>query len=64
MSLNKDKVVASLSFLVGLVGVSSTINELLKIVLGAGGDGLAVALNAALGVAGVGYYFVRSNAQK
>ena len=59
MSLNKDKIVASLSFLIGLVGVSSAINELLKIILGAGGDVLAVALNGALGVAGVGYYFVR-----
>ena len=41
--------------------VSASLNELLKVATGGGNDasGATIALNAALGAAGVGYYFYR-----
>lgn len=64
LSLNKNKIVAGLSFLVGLTAVSSVVNEGLKIALNADGDPVTLALNAGLGAAGIGYYFVRSKSSE
>ena len=62
---NKDRIVAGLSLLVGLTGISSAINEALKMVVTeSGGEPLTIGLNAVLGVAGVGYYFVRKGSSK
>ena len=56
---NKDKLVAGVAFVLGLTYLGSAINESLKIALGASGDPLAIGLNSALGLAGIGYYFYR-----
>jgi hypothetical protein len=63
-SFNKDKIIGGLAFVVGLTYVGSAINEALKIILGAGGDPLAIGLNGALGAAGIGYYFYRTGGEK
>jgi len=62
ISFNRDKIVASISFVAGISGLGAAINEALKIALGAGGDATTIVLNLGLGAGGIGYYFVR-NAQ-
>ena len=62
--LNKDKIVGSLAFVVGLSGAGAAVNEAGRLAFGSGGDPLTVALNLGLGVAGIGYYFVRAKPGK
>lgn len=61
-SFNRDKIVASISLIVGLAYLGSAINEVLKIVLNSGsGEALTAGLDGALALAGIGYFFVRRN---
>jgi len=59
--LGRDAIVGGISFIVGLTYVSAALNEVLKVATGGGNDAspATIAINAALGVAGVGYYFYR-----
>ena len=59
---NRDKIVSSISLIVGLAYLGSAINEVLKIVLNSGsGEALTAGLDGALALAGIGYFFVRRN---
>lgn len=57
--INRDKVVSGIALLVGLTGVGAALNEVLKFILGAGGDVGALGLNTLLGVAGIFYHLQR-----
>ena len=60
LSLNKDKIVGGLAFLVGLTGIGAAINEGLKFGFGlASADVFALVANLLLGAAGMYVYFTR-----
>jgi len=57
--ISRNKIVSGIALLVGLTGVGAALNEALRIALAGSGDVVTLGLNAALGVAGVGYHLQR-----